>query len=55
MDWLDELVDLLAKLDWFEHVGVLLRLGNPSHKFVVSRNTGWSGQQIEKMLKAKGI
>jgi hypothetical protein len=50
------MIELLAKLDLFEYLGVLLHLGTPSHKFVVAdRNTGWSGRDIEKMLKHYGI
>ncbi|MBN2390743.1 MAG: hypothetical protein JXR84_08470 [Anaerolineae bacterium] len=52
---MDIFVELLAKLNWFEKVGAILRLGTPSHKFVVDRNAGWSGRDIEAMLKSYGV
>ena len=52
---MDDFIDLLAKLNWFETFAALFKIGTPSHRFAVDRNCGWSGQQIEEMLKAKGI
>jgi len=49
------IIDTLAKLDWFEKLDALFRLGTPSHKLVVSRNIDLSGQQIEDMLKSYGV
>jgi hypothetical protein len=54
---MDELIDLLAKLDWFEALdaGVRRLSGVKSREFAVSRNCGWSGQQIESMLRQYGV
>ena len=54
---MDELIDLFAKLDWFETLdaGVRRLSGVKSRKFAVSRNCGWSGQQIETMLQKYGV
>lgn len=50
-----DIVDLIARLDGFERLGAVLRMGMPSHRFAVDRNAGFSGQQIEQMLKSYGI
>ena len=54
---MDDLLDLLAKLDWFEALDALVRSlsGAKSWTFSVSRNCGWSGQQIESMLRKYGV
>lgn len=52
---MDDVIDLLAKLDWFETIGALFKMRTPSHRFAVERNCGWSGAQIEAMLKKYGI
>ena len=52
---LGALLDVFAKLDWFETLDAVLRSGTPSRKFSVSRNAGWSGMAIETMLKQKGV
>jgi hypothetical protein len=54
---MDDFMDLLAKLDWFESLdaGVRWLSGTKSWKFVVSRNCGWSGQQVEAMLRHRGV
>jgi len=50
------IVKLLAKLDWFERAGALGKAGIPSHRFeVADRGTGWSGADIEKLLKRHGV
>lgn len=54
---MDDLVDMIAKLNWFESLdaGVRWLSGTKSWKFAVSRNCGWSGQQIEDMLRQRGV
>jgi len=54
---MDELIDLLAKLDWFESLdaGVRRLSGMKSSEFAVARDCGWSGQQIEAMLRQYGV
>ena len=52
-----EIVEALARLDWFERVDELAREigGQRSWRFAVSRHCGWSGHQMEKMLKRYGV
>ncbi len=54
---MDELIDLIAKFNWFESLdaGVRRLSGVKSREFAVSRNCGWSGQQIESMLRQYGV
>ena len=54
---MNTLIEVLAKLNWFESVDELMRWlsGVKSWKFAVSRNCGWSGQQIEEMLAKYGV
>lgn len=50
------IVEMLAKLDWFERVVALSKAGIPSHRFeIADRGTGWSGADIEKLLKRHGV
>lgn len=51
------LIEVLAKLDWFERLDELIHWlsGVKSWKFAVSRSSGFSGQQIESMLKKYGV
>lgn len=52
-----EIVELLAKLDWFERVDALGRAltGQRSHRFEIDRRGGWSGQQVEDLLATHGV
>ncbi len=54
---MEMLLDLLAHLDWFERVGEIARWlgGVKSWRFYVPRNCGWSGQQIEQLLRRHGV
>ena len=54
---MDNVIELLAKLNWFESLdaGARWLSGVRSWKFAVSRDCGWSGQQIESMLKKYGV
>ncbi len=54
---MSNLLEMVAKLNWFESLeaGVRWLSGVKSWKFIVSRNCGWSGQQIENMLRQYGI
>lgn len=54
---MNEIIDLIAKLNWYEwlETGAHWIAGEESRKFAVSRNCGWSGQQIEAMLRERGI
>lgn len=51
------LIEIIAKLDWFERVDAIARAvsGQRSHRFAVDRSGGWSGQMVEDMLEAHGI
>lgn len=51
------IVEMLAKLAWFERADEGLRAlsGVKSHRFVVGRACGISGQQMENMLKRYGV
>lgn len=50
-------IEMLAKLAWFERADEGLRAltGTRSHRFVIRRTCGWSGQQMENMLKRYGV
>jgi hypothetical protein len=52
-----ELIEFLAKLDWFERVDELARalLGQRSHRFEIDRRAGWSGQEVEDLLSVNGV
>lgn len=54
---MDEFIDFIAKLNWFESLDTCLRwlCGAKSWEFTISRNCGWSGQQIETMLRHRGV
>jgi hypothetical protein len=54
---MDELVELLARLDGFERLEALLRhlSGEQSWRLCVPRACGWSGMEIEQLLKRHGV
>lgn len=51
------LLDLLARLDWLERADELARslLGVRSWRFCVPRRCGWSGYEIECLLRRHGV
>jgi hypothetical protein len=53
----NNLIEILAKLDWFERVDALARalVGVRSHRFAIDRYGGYTGQEVEDMLGAHGI
>lgn len=54
---MNDIIELLAKLDWFEYIGTFVRWlsGIQSWKITIDRNCGVSGQQIEDLLTQHGI
>ena len=52
-----DIIEMLAKLDWFEYVGIFARwlAGVQQRKVTIDRNCGVSGQQVEDMLKQHGV
>lgn len=54
---MDEVVTFLARLDWFERVDALIRRmwGVRSWRLRVPRDCGWSGYQIEQLLRRYGV
>lgn len=54
---MDAVLVFLARLDWFERVGELARwlIGIRSWRFAVPRACGYSGEDIERLLRSKGV
>jgi len=54
---MNEIVELLARLDWFERLDAFLRQlsGQDSWQFYVPRDCGWSGIEMERLLKRHGV
>lgn len=51
------LLEFVAHLDWFERLDELLKwsIGVRSWRVAIVRECGWSGREIERMLKMHGI
>jgi hypothetical protein len=54
---LDKLLELGTVFDWISPVMAAIqdRLNGPSHTFMIPDDCGWSGFQIEYLLKSHGI
>jgi hypothetical protein len=54
---LDKLLELGTVFDWISPVMAAIqdRLNGPSHTFMIPDDCGWSGFQIERLLKSYGI
>jgi len=54
---MNELVEFVAHLDWFEQMDTLLRhlCGEHTWRFYVPRNCGWSGIEMERLLERHGV
>ncbi len=54
---MEELVEFLARFDWFERVDAFVRRlsGERSWRFYVPRNCGWSGIEMERLLARHGV
>jgi len=54
---MDELVEFLARLDWFERVDAVVRhlRGEDTWRFLIPRDCGWSGIEMEHLLGRHGV
>jgi len=54
---LDRLLTLGTAFDWITPVWAYIQdfLNGPSHTFLVPDDTGWSGREIERLLKRHGV
>lgn len=54
---LDRLLAFGAAFDWISPLWAYIQdfLNGPSHTFLVPHNAGWSGREIEQLLKRHGV
>ena len=54
---LDDLLHLIASFDLLSPVLTMIQnvANGPSHTFLIPENCGWSGRQIEHLLRSHGV
>ena len=57
MGLFDDILEIGAAFDWISPVGSLIgdALNGPSHTFLIPYNCGYSGREISRLLKRRGV